>query len=100
MFERMLKHFEQRPMRERRECTLQNFISLLMVLIFFENFEKFSYGAFYHLSKMSLQGTIVSGRLRSIPGELNYNIIVAMKQQFESPVKLRYKCMFNEKTCI
>ena len=44
---------------------MQNFMSFLMVLIFFENFEKFSKGAFYHLSKMSLEGTIVPGRLRS-----------------------------------
>ena len=45
----------------------------LMVLIFFENFEKFSSGEFYHLSKMSLQGTNVPGRLCSelCPGELN-----------------------------
>ena len=54
----MLKYFEQRPMKERRECNMQNFISFLMMLIFFEIFS-------YHLSKMSLQGTIVPGRLRS-----------------------------------
>ena len=35
-------------MRERRECKMQNFISFLMMLIFFKNFE-----------------TIVPGRLRS-----------------------------------
>ena len=52
-------------MRERWECKMQNFISFLMVLIFFENFEKFSKGVFDHLSKMSLQGTIVPGRLCS-----------------------------------
>ena len=56
---------EQGPMNERRECKMQNFISFLMVLIFLENFEKISKGAFYHLSKMSLQGTIVPGLLRS-----------------------------------
>ena len=43
---------------------MQNFITFLMMQIFFENFEKFSKGVFY-LSKMSLQGTIVPGRLRS-----------------------------------
>ena len=42
VFERMLKYFEQKPMMETRECKLQNFISFLMVLTFFENFEKFS----------------------------------------------------------
>ena len=36
-----------------------------MVLIVFENVENFSLGAFNHLSKMSLQGTIFPGRLRS-----------------------------------
>jgi len=40
VFERMLNYFEQMPMRETREC--KNFISFLMELIFFENFEKFS----------------------------------------------------------
>ena len=45
---------------------MQNFISFLIVLIFFENFEGEIYkGAFYHLFKMSLQGTIEPGRLRS-----------------------------------
>ena len=43
MFERMLKYFEQRPMRERRGCKMQSFFSFLMVLIFFENFENFSW---------------------------------------------------------
>ena len=41
LFERMLKYFEQRPMRERRECEMQNFISFLVVLIFLENFVNF-----------------------------------------------------------
>ena len=49
-------------MQERREYKMQNFISFFMALFFFENFENFSYGAFYLLSKMSLQGTIVPGR--------------------------------------
>ena len=40
MFERILKNFQQRPITERRGCKMQNFISFLMVLIFFENFEK------------------------------------------------------------
>ena len=40
MFERILKYFQQRPITERRGCKMQNFISFLMVLIFFENFEK------------------------------------------------------------
>ena len=44
---------------------MQNFISFLMALIFFENFENFSLGIITSLSKMSLQGTIVPGRLRS-----------------------------------
>ena len=44
---------------------MQNFISFLMALIFFENFENFSLGIIRSLSKMSLQGTIVTGRLRS-----------------------------------
>ena len=65
LFERMLKYFEKSPMRDRRKCKMQNFISFLMELILFEHFENFSYGAFYHLSKMSLQGAIVPGRLRS-----------------------------------
>ena len=43
------------------ECKMQNFISFLMMLIVFENFENFSKGSVYHLSKMSLQGTIVPG---------------------------------------
>ena len=55
---------------------MQNFISLLMVLIFFENFEFFS-GKIYHLSKMSLHGTIgsveVTGYARSsVPEELSF----------------------------
>ena len=36
MFERMFKYFEQRSMRVRRECKMQNFISFLLVLIIFE----------------------------------------------------------------
>ena len=52
-------------MRERRKYKMQNFISFHIVVIFFENCEKFSQGKVYHLSKMSLQGTIVPGRLRS-----------------------------------
>jgi len=36
VFERMLKYFEQGPMSERWECKMQNFISFLTVLIFFE----------------------------------------------------------------
>ena len=42
VFEQMLKYFEQSPIRERRECMMQNFITFLMVLIFFENFVNFS----------------------------------------------------------
>ena len=42
MSERTLKYFERSPMRERQECEMQNFISFLMVLMIFENFEHFS----------------------------------------------------------
>ena len=65
MFELMLKYFEQRPMRERLECKMQNFVSFLMALLIFENFQTYSMGIITSLSKMSLEGTIVSGRLRS-----------------------------------
>ena len=65
MFERMLKYFEQRPMGERRKSKMQNFISFLMALIIFKNFQKCSLGIITSLSKVSLQGTIVPGRLRS-----------------------------------
>ena len=34
------KYLEQRPMRERRECKMQNFISFLMVLLFFFEISK------------------------------------------------------------
>ena len=44
---------------------MQNFISFLMVLILFEISEKFPKGWVYNSSKMSLQETIVPGRLRS-----------------------------------
>ena len=44
MFEWMLKYFEQRQMRERRKCKMQNFISFLMELTFFENLENFFIG--------------------------------------------------------
>ena len=43
MFERILKYFQQKPITERRECKMQNFISFLIVLIVFENFEKFCF---------------------------------------------------------
>ena len=43
-------YFKQRPMRERRECKMQNFISFLMALIFFENFRNFSLGIITSLS--------------------------------------------------
>ena len=33
-------YFQQRPITDRRGYKMQNFISFLMVLIFFENFEK------------------------------------------------------------
>ena len=49
----------------RRECKMQNYISFLKVLIIFENFQNFSFGIIISLSKMSLQGTIGPGRLRS-----------------------------------
>ena len=101
MFERMLKYFEQRPVRKKRERKMQNFMVLfLMVLILFEKFENKFFGQknffglkiFFgyildtfsdsrdlvsqyhklrklkfanHLSKMSVQGTNVPGRLRS-----------------------------------
>ena len=48
----------------RRECKMQNFISFLMVLIILK-ISNFFPGKISHLSKMSLQGTIVPGRLRS-----------------------------------
>ena len=41
LFERMFKFFEKSPMRERREFKMYDFLSFLMVLIFFENFKKF-----------------------------------------------------------
>ena len=31
-----LKYFEQSPMRKSRECKMQNFVSILMVLFIFE----------------------------------------------------------------
>ena len=60
------------PMGERRKytscrniCKLQNFISFLMALIIYGNFQTFSLWIITSLSKMSLEGTIVLGRLRS-----------------------------------
>ena len=37
MLKWMLKYFEQRPTKDRRECKMQNFISFFMVLIFLKN---------------------------------------------------------------
>jgi len=58
----MLKYFKPRPMKERLECKMQNFVSSLIVLLIFENFQIYSLGIIASL-KMSLEGTI--GRLRS-----------------------------------
>ena len=41
-------------MRERQEFKMQNFISFLMALNFFENYENFSLGIITSLSKLSL----------------------------------------------
>ena len=73
MFERMLEYFKQKPMRERRECKMQNFISFLMVLIVFENFENCSWGSFYHLSICFFKGqlSLVGYAEGSVPGELS-----------------------------
>ena len=73
MFERMLKYFEQRPMRERRECKMQNFISFLMVLICFENFGNFSWGNFiiYQTCPFKGQLSLAGYAQSSVPGELN-----------------------------
>ena len=64
VYERILKYFEQRLMRVRRECNMQNFISFLMVLIFFENFENFL-GRVLSFIKNVPPRTIVPDRLRS-----------------------------------
>ena len=43
-----------------------------MVLIFFENFENFSYGAFYRLKKYPFKGqlSLAGNAQRSVPGDL------------------------------
>ena len=59
---------------------MQNFISFLMVLIFFENFENFSQGASYHLLKCPFKGQLsLAGYAQSsVPGELSqmYNTVI------------------------
>ena len=79
MFERMLKYFEQRPMREMRECKMQNFISFLMVLIFLENFEFFSRARFMIYQKCSLKGQLsLAGYAQSsVPGELTISLMLS-----------------------
>ena len=72
MFERILRYFEQKPMRERRECKMQNFISFLMVL-FFETSKIFLREILSFIKnvppwdELSLAGYAHS----SVPGELN-----------------------------
>ena len=73
MPEWMIKYFEQRTMRERRECKMQNFISFFMALIFFQNFQNFSLGNITP-SKMSFKGQLSQAGYAqsSVPGELRF----------------------------
>ena len=72
MFERMLKYFEHMPMTKRRECEMQNFISFLMDIIFFESFENFHGAHFIIYQKCPLKGQLsLAGYAQSsVPGEL------------------------------
>ena len=76
MFERVLKYFEQRPMRERRECKMENFIIFLIVLIFFENFEKFLRVRLIIYQKCPFKGqlSLVGYAQSSVPGDLRVKI--------------------------
>ena len=68
MFERTLKFFEQSPMRERRDCKMQNFLSFLMGLIIFQNFEIFFWARGNPFEgQLCLAGYAQS----SVPGELS-----------------------------
>ena len=71
---------------------MQNLISFLMVLIFFENFEKFSYGAFYHLSKMFLQGTFGVWTADEGEGECKMQNLIS----FFMVLIIYQKCPFKE----
>ena len=85
MFEQMLKYFEQRPMRERRECKMQNFISFLLVLICFENFGNFSEGTVINYQKCPFKGqlSLASYAQSSVPGKLNRKV-----SKFQESIRL------------
>ena len=63
MFEWMLKYFEQRPMRKRRKCKMQNFISFPISARFI------IYQKCPFKGQLSLEGYAES----SVPGELGNN---------------------------
>ena len=58
-------------------------LSAFLWYLLFLKISKIFLGKIYHLSKMFLQGTIVPGRLRSVPGEL--------KWVFDSGIKINQK---------
>ena len=64
-------------MRERRERKMQNFISFLMAIIIFENFQNFSLGIIKSLSKCPFEGqsSLVGYAQSSVPGELTGTIV-------------------------
>ena len=66
-------------MRERPECKMLNFISFLVVLVFFENFDKFFRVRFiiYQKYPFKRQLPLAGYAQRSVPGEFKaYNFLV------------------------